>query len=90
MDEKERLLRAHGFEDLFAGMKAEENAIATALFPAISLEMDDIWEPTPGAWYGPGNHPDPTAKGRMIQAVVECCLAGGARAAGIARHVMCM
>ena len=35
-------------------MKAEENAIATALFPTLSLEMDDIWEPTPGAWYGQG------------------------------------
>lgn len=53
VDEKERLLRARGLEDLFAGMKAEENAIAAALFPAIAAEIDDVWEPTPGAWYGP-------------------------------------
>ena len=87
VDEKERLLRARGLDDLFAGMKAEENAIATALFPVIAAEMDDIWEPNPGAWYGPGEHPDPTAKGRMIRAVIECCLAGNLFDAGSAAAV---
>ena len=35
VDEKERLLRARGLDDLFAGMKAQENAVAAALFPAL-------------------------------------------------------
>jgi hypothetical protein len=47
VDEKERLLRARGLDDLFAGMKAEENAIAAALFPRIAAEIDDIWAGLP-------------------------------------------
>ena len=85
--EKERLLRARGFDDLFAGMKAEENEIATALYRPIGLEIDDIWEPTPGALYGPGEHPDPNAKANMIRAVIECCLAGNLFDAGSASAV---
>ena len=36
VDEKERLLRARGLDDLFAGMKAQENAVAAGLFPALA------------------------------------------------------
>ena len=43
VDEKERLLRARGLDDLFAGMKAQENAVAAALFPALAGEIDAIW-----------------------------------------------
>ena len=43
VDEKERLLRARGLDDLFAGMKAQENAVAAALFPALANEIDAIW-----------------------------------------------
>jgi hypothetical protein len=49
VDEKERLLRRFGIDDLFAGMKAQENAVAAALFGVLANEIDGIWQPTEGS-----------------------------------------
>lgn len=85
VDEKERLLRARGLDDLFAGMKAEENAVAAAVFPAVVEEIDDAWEPEPGATK---TFPDPNAaKAEMLRTVLECCLAGNLFDAGAAAAV---
>ena len=85
VDEKERLLRARGLDDLFAGMKAEENAVAAAVFPAVVEEIDDAWEPEPGA---AKTFPDPNAaKAEMLRTVLECCLAGNLFDAGAAAAV---
>ena len=85
VDEKERLLRARGLDDLFAGMKAEENAVAAAIFPALVDELDDAWEPEPGA---ANIFPDPpAAKAEMLRTVLECCLAGNLFDAGAAAAV---
>ena len=94
VDEKERLLRRRALPDLFAGMKADENAIAAALFPALALELDDIWEPEPGAMRRPEGETETEAerKARMFASAIECCLAGnlfdaGAASAGAERRV---
>jgi hypothetical protein len=54
VEEKERLLRVRGLPDLFAGMKADENAIAAALFPRVAAEIDDIWHGYGFGVYGSG------------------------------------
>jgi hypothetical protein len=89
VDEKERLLRRRALPDLFAGMKADENAIAAALFPALALELDDIWEPEPGAMRRPEGETETEAerKARMFASAIECCLAGNLFDAGAASAV---
>ena len=86
VDEKERLLRRRGLDDMFAGMKAGENAIASVLFHSIASEIDGIWFP---ARTIDGDTPDDdaTAKAAMIRAVIECCLAGNLFDAGAAAAV---
>ena len=85
VDEKERLLRRRGLDDMFAGLKAAENAIASVLFHSIASEIDGIW--SPARTITRDTRDDATAKAAMIRAVIECCLAGNLFDAGAAAAV---
>ena len=93
VDEKERLLRRRGLDDMFAGLKAAENAIASVLFHSVASEIDGIWSPArtiDGDTHdrkGDRKGDDATAKAAMIRAVIECCLAGNLFDAGAAAAV---
>ena len=80
VDTKEKLLRARGLDDMFAGLKRDENAIAAVLFHSIAAEIDSIWSPDDAK-------SSESHKARMIQAVIECCLAGNLFDAGAAAAV---
>ena len=94
VDEKERLLRKNGLDDLFAGMKAQENEVASALFPILADEIDSIWQPAVGSLQlssGCGDASDEKNKKiNAIQTVLECCLAGNLFDAGAAAAVQGM
>ena len=95
VDEKERLLRIRGLDDLFAGMKAQENAVAAALFPALAREMDAVWnekatlnsKPSSDASDADAASDADEKRVDVLKAVLECCLAGNLFDAGAAAAV---
>ena len=87
VDEKERLLRRRGLDDMFAGLKAGEDAIASVLFHSIASEIDNIWSPNDRTIDTRDTGDDASAKAAMIRAVIECCLAGNLFDAGAAAAV---
>jgi type II pantothenate kinase len=90
VDEKERLLRIRGLDDLFAGMKAQENAVAAALFPALAREMDAVWNEKTTLNSKPSSDAENDADEKrvdVLKAVLECCLAGNLFDAGAAAAV---
>ena len=93
VDEKERLLRIRGLDDLFAGMKAQENAVAAALFPALAREMDAVWNEktreSPSSDTADADAASDADEKRVdvLKAVLECCLAGNLFDAGAAAAV---
>ena len=102
VDEKERLLRARGLDDLFAGMKAQENAVAAALFPALARELDAVWSsanargsvdpldgenPRASAASRRRSEDDAARRVAAARTALECCLAGNLFDAGAAAAV---
>ena len=91
VDEKERLLRIRGLDDLFAGMKAQENAVAAALFPALAREMDAVWNEktreSPSSDTADADADEKKKRVDVLKAVLECCLAGNLFDAGAAAAV---
>jgi type II pantothenate kinase len=77
-------------DDLFAGMKAQENAVAAALFPALAREMDAVWNEKTTLNSKPSSDAENDADEKrvdVLKAVLECCLAGNLFDAGAAAAV---
>jgi len=80
VEEKERLLRSHGLDDPFVGLKQDENQVALVIYSLVAEELDALWD-------GDNRGSMSPEMSAMLLRTFECALAGNLFDAGAAAAV---